>query len=1065
MFTDTRQLLSDAKFFEGYSRFIEEKEHYESWNDAVDRVMAMHREYYKDKLGPELEAALDFSSQAYKEKGVLGAQRALQFGGDQLLKHQMKMYNCTSTYIDRPEVFGELFYIGLCGCGAGFSVQQHHIAKLPQIMQRTKAPKIHTVEDSIEGWADALDALMASYFEESPKFSEYRGHRVYFDLSKIRPKGAKISGGFKAPGPDSLRLALDRIEHILQGVTLSKKKAKLRAIQAYDIIMHAMDAVIAGGVRRSATICIFSPEDEEMMTSKTGSWYIDNPQRARSNNSALVVRNSITKEQFDGMFENIKQFGEPGFIFADDTETMYNPCFTGDTIIAIADGRNGVSLKQLVDENKAFPVYSAIPNKKGKWKAEIKNAIAFKTGTRKVITVKLSNGDTFRCTPEHKLAIPGGNYIAAKDSKGMQLAEFFTTNEKYRTINSISNGFARQYRMIWEFYNGQKPKGYEIDHIYNNGLDCISNLQLLKYEDHCAKSAKEKNGFNNSVHKITNIKKWKNNLSVATFLENNPKFSGITNEELILNGKMLLENGKNITFPNLKKIDSRTPMYFSKNRFDGKIGNLIDICKGLLQYNINKPQRTESKKTQQENYDMFVVDIIDNNEVEDVYDLKVEDNNNFYIITSGDENFDVSRGVLVHNCAEIGMYPQLDGETGFQGCNLCEINGSQCDTPERFYDLCKAAAILGTLQAGYTDFKFLPAVSKKIFDREALIGVSITGWMSNPDILFDKSILEKGAKIVLEVNKKLAKLLGINPAARTTCVKPSGNSSVLLKTPSGIHPEHAPMYLRNIQINKENEVAGLFLKHNPHMIEESGWSASAADYVISFPIVAKTGSLYKSEINGISHLELVKMAQQHWVEAGTDIKLCVNKNVRHNVSNTISVKEHDWDSVRDYVFNNRKYFAGISFISDRGDKDYYQAPNTKVEKAETIVNIYGTGAVFASGLIVDGEKVFDNLWLACSTARGLGESLNIEEEQTSLKRDWVRRFEKYAANYFDGNLIKAEYCLKDVFNLHKWCKIQQTFNEIDWVSELKEKKFTDIDTTGGAACNIDIKSGESSCFI
>ena len=187
------------------------------------------------------------------------------------------------------------------------------------------------------------------------------------------------------------------------------------------------------------------------------------------------------------------------------------------------------------------------------------------------------------------------------------------------------------------------------------------------------------------------------------------------------------------------------------------------------------------------------------------------------------------------------MFPSHDR----QGCNLTEINGGLCVDEESFYKACEAAAILGTLQAGYTDFKFLPDTTKKIFDREALLGVSITGWMNNPEILFDEKILEKGAEIVKETNARIASLLGINAAARTTCVKPSGNASVLLGTASGIHAEHSERYIRNIQLNKESEVAQLIAKTNPHMVEDSVWSASGTDWVVSFPITPKKGSILK----------------------------------------------------------------------------------------------------------------------------------------------------------------------------------------------------------------------------
>lgn len=234
------------------------------------------------------------------------------------------------------------------------------------------------------------------------------------------------------------------------------------------------------------------------------------------------------------------------------------------------------------------------------------------------------------------------------------------------------------------------------------------------------------------------------------------------------------------------------------------------------------------------------------------------------------------------------------------------------------------------------------------------------------------------------------------------------------------------------------------------MVEESVWSSTKSDYVVAFPVVARKGSLYKEELIGVKHLELVAKAQKHWVNAGTNVELCADPNVRHNVSNTIMVD--DWDEVEEFVFNNRHSFAGISFISMSGDKDYAQAPNTKVVDAKEIVKTYGTGAVFASGLVVEALKAFSGLWIACMTANGYGEDISSEDNVNLLKKDWVRRFDKYALNYFKGDKKQAEYCLKDVYNLHKWEKIQQNLVEVDWVDQLVEKKFIDIDTMGAAAC-------------
>ena len=723
---DTRKLLSETKFFDSYSRWNDEKNRYETWDEAVDRVMSMHEGFYNDKLN-QIQPFIEEARTAYKEQRVLGAQRALQFGGEQILKHQMRMYNCTSSYADRAAFFGEIFYILLCGAGAGFSVQSHHVEKLPKLQARTKQPKTHVVEDSIEGWATAVDVLMSSYFMNGGKHPDYAGRRIYFDLSNIRPKGAKISGGFKAPGPDGLRLALDKIEHLLQALVLDQKEpVALRPIQVYDIVMFTADAVLSGGVRRSATICLFSPDDEEMMKAKTGNWFVDNPQRGRSNNSAVIVRDETTPEEFGTIMKSVKEFGEPGFVFVESREHTTNPC------------------------------------------------------------------------------------------------------------------------------------------------------------------------------------------------------------------------------------------------------------------------------------------------------------------------------------VEIGMFPQINGKSGWQGCNLTEINGGMCTSKEEFFKACRAASILGTLQAGYTDFKFLGDTAKDIFDREALIGASITGWMNNPDVLFDPEILEQGAEIVKQTNREVAKAIGINPAARTTCVKPSGNASVLLQTGSGIHAEHSSMYIRNVQMNKESEVTQAIQRINPHMVEESVWSAGGTDVVISFPIVPKDGSIYKDELIGVDHLEKVKLAQKHWVNAGTNEELCADKGVRHNVSNTIIVE--DWDEVERYVFENRHSFAGISFLSAMGDKDFNQAPNTAVISAEEMVNKYDTAAIFASGLVVDALNAFDNLWSACSTAHGFGDDLTLDSAENALKRDWVRRFNNFADNYLDNDTKKAEYCLKDSYLLHKWNKINKNFKPIDWVEDLTEKRYTEVDTMGAAAC-------------
>lgn len=270
---------------------------------------------------------------------------------------------------------------------------------------------------------------------------------------------------------------------------------------------------------------------------------------------------------------------------------------------------------------------------------------------------------------------------------------------------------------------------------------------------------------------------------------------------------------------------------------------------------------------------------------------------------------------------------------------------------------------------------------------------------------------------------------------------------------SGIHGEHAPMYLRNVQVNEDEDEGKIFREYNPRASEKSVWSAGGTDHVFSFPIVANAGSIYKKDLLGTRQLEYVKLTQQNWVEYGTNEHLCVNPKTRHNVSNTISVD--DWSAVEDYIYENREWFAGISLLSASGDKDYNQAPFVSVLTPRQLVEEYGDASVFASGLIVDGVHAFGDLWLACSTVLGAGINLEEENAENVLKRDWVRRAKKFANNYFGEDLKRMTYCLKDVHNYKRWSEINREMKPIDWITHNIEPTYTDIDTMGSISCSGD----------
>ncbi|MEL6716511.1 MAG: recombinase, partial [Planctomycetota bacterium] len=316
-------------------------------------------------------------------------------------------------------------------------------------------------------------------------------------------------------------------------------------------------------------------------------------------------------------------------------------------------------------------------------------------------------------------------------------------------------------------------------------------------------------------------------------------------------------------------------------------------------------------------------------------------------------------------CVEIGLYPSLDGVSGWAFCNLCEINMGRVDSPEAFERAATAAGVLGTLQADYTDFGYLGEVSQRIARREALLGVSMTGMMERPEIAFDPEVQRRGAAAVLAANERVAARVGLESAARATCVKPAGTTSCILGTSSGIHPHHANRYFRRAQATDGEAVVDFFRSSNPMAVERSVWNPNGTDVVLTFCIEAPEGARTRRDTSASDLLEMVKLTKAHWIDAGRRDERCAQPWLSHNVSNTITVQPDEWGSVAEFIYDNRAHFAGISLLPDGGDLDYPQAPFVEVWTAEAIVRHYGVGAIMSSGLIVDGLAAYDDdLWRA-----------------------------------------------------------------------------------------------------
>ena len=308
------EILSDITVHMKYARYLSDKYRRETFKELVDRNKAMHIKKYPH-LRDEIEAAYEY---VYNKK-VLPSMRSMQFGGKPIEVAPNRIFNCAYMPIDDVRAFGEAMFLLLGGTGVGYSVQTHHVEQLPEINKPNgKRTYRYLVSDSIEGWADAVKALVTSYFRGTSK--------LRFDFSDIRPKGSRlVTSGGKAPGPQPLRECLVKLEGMLEA---KENGDKLRPIEVHDMVCHIADAVLAGGIRRAALISLFSADDDEMIAAKAGSWWETDPQRGRANNSIVLMRHIVTKEFFMDLWARVKASGagEPGFYFTFDKDWGTNPC-------------------------------------------------------------------------------------------------------------------------------------------------------------------------------------------------------------------------------------------------------------------------------------------------------------------------------------------------------------------------------------------------------------------------------------------------------------------------------------------------------------------------------------------------------------------------------------------------------------------------------------------------------------------------------------------------------------------------------------------------------------------
>lgn len=306
-------ILSDITIFNKYAKYIPELGRRETWAEICSRNMAMHIKKY-----PYLEEDIKEVYDTFVlPKKVLPSMRSLQFGGAPIELANNRIFNCAYMAARDPAVFSEAMFLLLGGTGLGYSVQRHHVSQLPVVVGVKPRSRRFLIGDSIEGWADAVKVLFKAYFQGKSD--------PFFDYSDIRKKGARlITSGGKAPGPEPLRICIEHIRSVLNNAV----GRKLTPIEVHDIMCYIADAVLSGGIRRAALISLFDPDDMDMLSAKAGDWWVENPQRGRANNSAVLLRSTTTIDQFLSIWEKIKLSGagEPGIFWTNDRDMGTNPC-------------------------------------------------------------------------------------------------------------------------------------------------------------------------------------------------------------------------------------------------------------------------------------------------------------------------------------------------------------------------------------------------------------------------------------------------------------------------------------------------------------------------------------------------------------------------------------------------------------------------------------------------------------------------------------------------------------------------------------------------------------------
>ena len=894
-------------FYRTYSRWVPELDRRETWEEAVERYCNFL--FTKAKNHKEIPEKV---KRKIKNKilnlEVMPSMRALWSAGPAAENNNAAMYNCSFLTVDSLKAFSDTMLLLTNGAGVGFNISKEFVNQLPSVkMQRNLPIVTHTVEDSKEGWAEAFLLGLEMWF---------KGRDVQFDYSKVRPLGTPLKTfGGRASGPEPLRQLFDFARETI----LSAQGRQLRPIECHDIMCETGSIVVSGGSRRSSLVSLSDLYDEELRYAKQQPFH---PRRFLSNNSAIYEEKPDVLDFLDEWTILAKSgTGERGIFNLDAARKNsphrrkskliqgFNPCkplnsliLTPSGYITIEQALNMESLEVITHDNK-----------------KVKASKPFKTGTKNVYKIKLSNGTFLYGTDNHLQMNIKNEWVPIGELKpGDRLKSFFepiydteiSNVDRYKlgllagwvwgdgSLGERSDGKGYSLQLSFGVHemdvvelfeemlekeskpHGQKPKTCRVINSHRNDLArrLLDEGYSLDKSDLTWLYGKDKDyklGFICALFTADGSVRNKNNVEIYS----------IRREALVVLSNILREFGIFTTVG----IHNYAKTYITK---DGKIRNNKDtwklniICGQFLDIGFLSKRKQEllevtNEKTEQYRYVGYltVMEIDSEYSVEDVYDINVYDDSHSFIDT----------GLVTHNCGEILLRP-------YEMCNLSEVIIRSDMDFDDLRDSITTAVWIGALQSTFTYFPNLSEKFKENCEDERLLGVSLTGQFDNPNLLTEE-VLELLKKHANKTARHACKKLDINMSAAITTSKPSGTVSQLTSSASGAHPRYANYYIRRVRISKSDP---LF-----KMLVDQGLKAYQAPennntVVLEFPIKSPDNCITRHDLSALDQLKHYKKMVTCWAE--------------HNISTTVYVKPEEWLSVATFVYDNFDIINGVSFF-------------------------------------------------------------------------------------------------------------------------------------------------------